>query len=168
MTDDVNYPVKGYYEVRVVADGEFHGCKGVGFTMFKPGAKEAELAWISRHTDAKSAGQDDVYFFSQFDMMFSLPEVGQLIEWFITHRPTSHVEVFPAVAHENAMSISCMAVGGGDDFLMFDESEDYTLPFKVWGYYNLRTYWETMPASSVAADDVPVGVPAGLPESDWF
>jgi hypothetical protein len=31
-----------------------------------------------------------------------------------------------------------MAVGGGNDFLMLDNNPKYSLPFKVWGYFDLR------------------------------
>lgn len=166
MSNEVKHPVEGYYEVTVVCGDEFKGCKDVEFNLFKSGAKDAELLWIARHTDSKPEnGAGDVYWLSQFDMMFTLPEVGQIIEWFTEHCTTAVVRVYPAFAHNNAMSVSAMAVGGGDDFYMFSEYEDYTLPFKVWGYYNMRRYWETKedrsytfndaPAVSVAVEDIP-------------
>jgi hypothetical protein len=31
-------------------------------------------------------------------------------------------------------------VGGLEDFLMFPKMPDYSLPFKIWGYFNLRDH----------------------------
>ena len=36
------------------------------------------------------------------------------------------------------MGYSGIAVGGMDGFHMLDKEKNYNLPFKVWGYFNLR------------------------------
>jgi hypothetical protein len=35
------------------------------------------------------------------------------------------------------MGVGALPVGGGDDFYMLSEKPEYSLPFKVWGYFNL-------------------------------
>ena len=35
------------------------------------------------------------------------------------------------------MPISAIAVGGACDFYMLSEHDDYSLPFKAWGYYSI-------------------------------
>lgn len=42
--------------------------------------------------------------------------------------------------HSNEMGVGAVAVGGLQDFLMISENPVYSLPFKVWGYYDLRHY----------------------------
>jgi hypothetical protein len=32
---------------------------------------------------------------------------------------------------------AAISVGGGDDFYRLSEESEYSLPFKVWGYFNL-------------------------------
>jgi hypothetical protein len=37
----------------------------------------------------------------------------------------------------NRMGVGAAAVGGGDDFYRLDKGPNYSLAFKVWGYFNL-------------------------------
>jgi hypothetical protein len=45
---------------------------------------------------------------------------------------------FGPVSKRRAISRAIASVGGGDDFLMLHTSADYSLPFKVEGYFDLR------------------------------
>jgi hypothetical protein len=38
----------------------------------------------------------------------------------------------------NMMGVGAIAVGWGDDFYMLCNKPEYPLPFKVWGYFDLR------------------------------
>ena len=38
----------------------------------------------------------------------------------------------------NTMGVGAIPVGGGQDFHMLDKAPHYSLPFKVWGYFDLR------------------------------
>jgi hypothetical protein len=57
---------------------------------------------------------------------------------------------------ENIMGTSAIPVGGGTDFVTTSESDDYDLPFKVWGFYDVRgcEYDETLPNARRATQGV--------------
>ena len=38
----------------------------------------------------------------------------------------------------DAMGVGAMPVGGGNDFYLLDKAPNYSLPFRVWGYFDLR------------------------------
>jgi hypothetical protein len=48
----------------------------------------------------------------------------------------SKYDLFPVTT--NLVGYCCNAVGGGDDFYLLDKETEYSLPFKAWGYFDLR------------------------------
>jgi hypothetical protein len=71
---------------------------------------------------------------------FTEGEASAFVEWLKAHRndTTATVEQATLPIEKNAMPFSAMPVGGENDFLMTGRSADYNLPFKVWGYFDLR------------------------------
>ena len=50
----------------------------------------------------------------------------------------SRLVKFPVQRSDGLVSVGAMAVGGSDDFYMLNEEDEYSLPFKVWGYYDVH------------------------------
>jgi hypothetical protein len=71
---------------------------------------------------------------------FAEDEASAFAEWVKVHRndKTATVEQATLPIKKNIMPFSAIPVGGKTDFLMTGESTDYNLPFKVWGYFDVR------------------------------
>jgi hypothetical protein len=48
------------------------------------------------------------------------------------------IEEVPLPIPDSSIGIGAILVGGGTDFHMLDKGPNYSLPFKAWGYFDLR------------------------------
>jgi hypothetical protein len=89
------------------------------------------------------------------DELFTFEEATALLAWLNEHRQGEHSmreEKLPI--ESNTMGISCIPVGGPQDFLLVWKSKDWDLPFQAEAYYDLRHY------DRLAKDELPAeGVP---------
>jgi hypothetical protein len=70
---------------------------------------------------------------------FTADEAKALTDWLATHHkcPTT-IEPVQFPQPDNTLSLRAVPIGGGTDFLTIGDSPDYDLPFKSWGYYDVR------------------------------
>ena len=126
------------YGVTLIAD-EFDGYSGVPFTLFHTEMSNEELAPLVVVAPGRSI--DDVahwYTASAIEETFSKAEVKQLYAYF-KQRGNVRLRARRAYSPTNAdMGVGAIPVGGGNDFYTFSEEPGYSLPFKVWGYFDLR------------------------------
>jgi hypothetical protein len=127
------------YYVRTIAR-EHRGCKNVTFCWFRSEAptRPRQYAKLIENYDP----HDDFAAYSEgfIDEMFTEDEAQPLKEYL----DRVHGELGPTTVEEeslpvpnNMMGYGARAVGGGDDFYMLSEEPEYSLPFKVWGYFDL-------------------------------
>jgi hypothetical protein len=72
---------------------------------------------------------------------FTEHEAKAFVDWLEAFRPQCAATMMEQVQFprpNNIMSFRSIPVGGAQDFLMTGDAPDYALPFKVWGYYDLR------------------------------
>ena len=124
----------------------FKGFKNVNITWFmarrqQPVAPYAELiadyAELERDED-RAMAEDRV------DEMFTGDEARALLAWLDEHRAAAHAllpHAMPIRARTDDgglwIGVGATTVGGLQDFLVPSEI-DWSLPFKAWGYYDLR------------------------------
>jgi hypothetical protein len=119
---------------------EHRGHKDVPFSWFRnERAKDrpyAELIKDYRPTDENA-------FYSELcvDEFFTKDEAEILKGYLGQNHGDAGVNTIKAVKlplPSNVMGIGAMPVGGNNDFYMLDKEENYSLPFRVWGYLDLR------------------------------
>jgi len=126
------------YWVTLIAD-EFDGYSEVPFTLFHTEMSNEELARLVVLAPGRSI--DDVahwYTASAIEQTFSKAEAKQLYAYF---KQRGNVRLRARRAYSptnNSMGVGATPVGGGNDFYTFSEEPGYSLPFKVWGYFDLR------------------------------
>lgn len=118
---------------------KFDGYQNVDFHLFHTEMSNEELAPLVMLAPGRSI--DDVahwYTASAIEQTFSKAEVKQLYayfkQWDIVRLKASRAQ--PPDNH--CMGYGAYPVGGGNDFYTFSEVPGYSLPFKVWGYFDLR------------------------------
>jgi hypothetical protein len=86
------------------------------------------------------AGDDVAYAEAALEESFTEDEAAAFAEWLRTHRPilAHDLKVTPVKLpiNNNSIGFGAMPVGGGVDHLVF--GDDYDLPFRVLGYYDIR------------------------------
>jgi len=129
---------KPRYWVTLITD-EFDGYSEVPFTLFHTEMSNEELAPLVVLAPGRSI--DDVahwYTASAIEQTFSKAEVKQLYAYF-KQRGNVRLKARRAGPPTNdSMGVGAIPVGGGNDFYTFSEEPRYSLPFKVWGYFDLR------------------------------
>ena len=125
------------YNVTTVVK-EYHDCKDVPFHWFRcdPGPQKLPYAELIQNYNG-----DNFYAENYIGELFTADEAA-LVKDYLDRDDNSHKN--PTTINEvslpipnNVMGVGAIAVGGGDDFYMLDKNPDYSLPFKVWGYFNL-------------------------------
>jgi hypothetical protein len=127
------------YTVSFLVD-EFRGHRGVRFCLFHHGDVDEAVyrAWTPPGGDP-----EDPCFRSFVDDTFTADEVAALRQWCgHSWRGVSDfcvTAVSPPDEPDDGLAGlgARRAVGGHDDFYMFDKCDGYPLPFKVWGYCDL-------------------------------
>jgi hypothetical protein len=127
------------YRVRTTAK-EYDGCRDVVFEWFRHAMPEGRRPYADLIRDYEPGNPDICYAEGFVEELFTWDEAQQLKEYFDQH----HGDVGETVIEEKSlpvencsMGVGALPVGGGDDFYMLSEKPGYSLPFKVWGYFNL-------------------------------
>jgi len=130
------------YRVRTTAK-EFHGCRDVVFQWFRP-PHRTERARQRPYADLikgyKPRNWDAIYVEAYIEELFTWDEARQLKAYLDQHHGDQGDTVIKEVTlpvENNVMGFGARAVGGGDDFYRLSEEPEYSLPFKVLGYFNL-------------------------------
>lgn len=118
----------------------YPGYKEVTFDLFHTEMSDEELAPLVVLAPGRTI--DDVahwYTASAIEQTFSKAEVRQLYEYFSQHYEGDRLKVKRAGPPDNnCMGVGAYPVGGGTDFYGFSKAADYSLPFGVWGFFDLR------------------------------
>jgi hypothetical protein len=118
---------------------EFSGCKNVVFNWFNcmPRSRRPYEGLIKNY---EPENDHTIYTELLIEELFTWDEARQLKDYLDRHHggegeTASREEPLPV--GNNRMGYGALAVGGGDDFYMLYKEPEYSLPFKVSGYYNL-------------------------------
>jgi len=112
----------------------YPGYKEVEFNLFHCEIPEEE----ARHFTVGS-NHLDPYVVSHIEQTFSKDEVRQLHRYFSEHYKPDRLKAQRAgPPSNNCIGFGAYPVGGLTDFYSFSEVDDYSLPFKVWGFFDLR------------------------------
>ncbi len=116
----------------------YPGYKEVTFGLFHREMSDEEICRLVVFADGRTI-DDLTYPRSHVEQTFSKAEVRQLYEYFSQHYEGDRLKVKRAGPPDNnCMGFGAYPVGGGTDFYTFSDADDYSLPFKVWGYFDLR------------------------------
>jgi hypothetical protein len=119
---------------------EYSDCKDVPFTWFNwaPEHQRPYAKLIEGYDPKKWAIH---YAEAYVDELFTEDEAKQLKAYLDREHGDAGVTTIREVqlpAPNNRAGVGSMAVGGGDDFHMLFERQDYSLPFKAAAYFDLR------------------------------
>jgi len=134
---------------------EYSGFKNVVFHWFneKPQGKRAYAVLIKDY-DPKAYA---IYYAEAFvDELFTEDEARQLKDYIDqSHEGETIIKEQPLPVDNNVMGYGAIPVGGMQDFYMLSKEAEYSLPFKVYGYFDLRASLEReMPKIESAASDM--------------
>jgi hypothetical protein len=140
MTTNVEIVTKLYRLTSVIDDWPHRGKRYNNVTLvwfvdkrdYDPGYDYPTL--LGRPT----APDDHSYEKDYVDELFTRDEADQLAQYLQEAHDTdvTITEVSTPVP-DNIIGVGAIAVGGDCDFYMLSEHDDYTLPFKAWGYYRV-------------------------------
>jgi hypothetical protein len=128
------------YEVSTVTSA-YHGCRDVKFIWFRCPRGDEPARPYSELIENYDPEKKQYYEEGAIDELFTFDEANALKEYLDREHGSQGVtEIKEAKlpCPQNAIGIGAMSVGGGDDFYTLNEEKAYSLPFKVWGYFNLR------------------------------
>jgi len=121
------------YYINLITN-RFPGYKEVVFHLFHRYMPEEE----ARHFTVGS-NHLDPYVASYIEEAFSKEELRQLHKYFSEYYEPDRLRARVADPPDNhVIGYGAYPVGGGTDFYGFSEADDYSLPFKVWGFFDLR------------------------------
>jgi hypothetical protein len=118
---------------------EYGGCKDVTFHWFFAGERSQPRPYAELIKDYNV--EDHFYATSYIDELFTEDEARQLKDYldreYGGQGMTTTIKEVSLPIVNNMAGVGSIAVGGGDDFYMLDRARSYSLPFKVWGYFDL-------------------------------
>jgi hypothetical protein len=119
---------------------EYSGCKNVIFRWFRHAMLQGQRPYPDLIKDYEPRNRDAFYVEAYIEELFTWDEARQLEAYLDQHHGDQGDTVIKEVTlpvENNVMGFGGRAVGGGDSFYMLSEEPEYSLPFKVWGYFNL-------------------------------
>jgi hypothetical protein len=124
---------------------EYRGCKNVNFRWFVHDRMEpaADVPLHEAIEGFDPADEHNIYPIGALAELFTLEEAEMLRDYLKAEygdEPTITEVDLPILP--NRAGVGFIAVGGGQDFYMLDKTPGYSLPFQVWGYYDLRPHWD--------------------------
>jgi hypothetical protein len=125
------------YALHTIAE-EYHGCKNVTFDWFRCEKTKRPYADLIENYDPKD--EHALYKEMAIEELFTAAEANLLKEYLDRdHRDaaTTIIEKLDLPLANNVVGIGAIVVGGGDDFYLLHREPEYSLPFKVEGYFNL-------------------------------
>jgi hypothetical protein len=119
---------------------KYDGCKNVGFEWFRC-ERRALRSYADLIEDYDPSAAHVAYPEGCIDEMFELDE-GQASKDYIDQNygkaGITTIEKAELPIPNDMMGVGATPVGGGQDFYRLDKAPNYSLPFKVWGYFDLR------------------------------
>jgi hypothetical protein len=128
-----------FYRVRTTVKA-FSGCRDVVFKWFRHAMPQGRRPYADLIRDYEPGNRAMSYAEGLVEELFTWDEARQLRGYLEQHDRDEGETVIEEVSLpiENSwMGVGALPVGGGDDFYMLSEAPEYSLPFKVWGYFNL-------------------------------
>ena len=127
------------YRVRTTAK-EYHGCRDIVFQWFRHAMPQGQRLYADLIKDYEPRNRDAFYVEAYIEELFTWDEARQLKAYLDQYHGDQGDTVIKEMAlpvENNVMGFGARAVGGGDSFYMLSEEPEYSLPFKVLGYFNL-------------------------------
>jgi hypothetical protein len=128
------------YSVRTTAK-EYDGCRDVVFQWFRHAMPQGQRPYADLIKDYEPGDRDAIYAEEFIEELFTWDEARQLKAYLDQHpgdQGDTVIKEMTLPVENNMMGFLAHPVGGGDDFYMLSEKPEYSLPFKVWGYYRLE------------------------------
>jgi hypothetical protein len=128
------------YSVRTTVK-EYSGCKDVVFNWFRHAMAQGRRPYADLVKDYEPGRPDALYTEELIEELFTWDEARQLKDYLERHHGDEGetvIEQVPLPVENRTMGYGCLSVGGDDDFYMLCKESEYSLPFKVWGYYDLE------------------------------
>src|SRR5271170_1052408 len=125
------------YAVHTISK-EYHGCKNVTFDWFRCDKTQRSYAELIENYDPKD--EQALYKEMAIEELFTAAEANLLKEYLDRHRGNAArtiIEKLDLPLANHVVGIGIIVVGGGDDFYLLHREPEYSLPFKVDGYFNL-------------------------------
>ncbi len=121
---------------------EYDGCKNVRFDWFKDNFRDIyrRRPYADLIADYDPSMRTIGYAEEAIEELFTEDEAKQLVAYLDREhgdQETTIIEEQKLPIPNNCCGYSPNGVGGGDDFYTLDQRPDYSLPFKVWGYFDL-------------------------------
>ena len=117
---------------------KYRDCKNVAFQWFRCERRvPRSYADLIENYDLA----DDRYAEGCIDEMFELDEALALKDYIDQNYGEAGITTIKKAKlpiANNTMGVGEIPVGGSQDFHMLDKAPGYSLPFKVWGYFDLR------------------------------
>jgi hypothetical protein len=116
---------------------EFSGCRNVPFWWFRhemPQGKRPYADLVNGYVPGNQYAEELI------EELFTEDE-ARLLKAYLDehhgHEGETLIKERPLPVPNNCYGLGCRAVGGEDDFFELNREPEYSLPFKVWGYFNL-------------------------------
>ena len=127
------------YHVTTIAK-KYSGCKNVEFIWFRC-ERRAPRPYADLIANYDPSDHYVCYPEGYIDELFELDEAQALKDYIDQNHgeeTTTTIKKAELPIANTSMGAGAMPVGGGNDFKMLDRAPNYSLPFKVWGYFDLR------------------------------
>ena len=125
-----------YYVHTIVK--EYAGCKDIKFSWFRNEKSDRPYAELVKDYNPDEAMA--AYSELAVDELFTFDEANALKQYLDRHHGAEDettIEKAEIPLANNVGGIGAIAVGGGDDFYELHKEPEYSLPFKVEGYFDL-------------------------------
>jgi hypothetical protein len=119
---------------------KYGGCKNVAFEWFRC-ERRAPRSYADLIENYDLADHQIRYAEDCIDELFELDEAQALKDYIDQNYSEAGVTTIGKAElpiANNTMGAGAIPVGGPQDFYRLDKAPNYSLPFKVWGYFDLR------------------------------
>jgi hypothetical protein len=120
---------------------EYSGCKDVPFVWFRNERVRGERPYAELIKDYRPDDEYVCYAEACIEGYFDQQEAEQVkayLDQNYGHEGVTTIGAVELPIPHDSMGVACLPVGGCNDFYMLDRAEGYSLPFSVWGFYDLR------------------------------
>lgn len=123
---------------------EFCGCKDVCMGWFKVNDPRPDLPFAALIEGYDDLGPDSRCYPELYVAeLFTAEQARALVTYLDQHHGHESIQTTTRVklpVPGNVMGYGAIPVGGPQDFYLLYKEEGWTLPFDVWGYYDLRQH----------------------------
>jgi len=138
---------------------EYRGCNGLRMYWFNAAFTRPDLPYAALIEGYDQMASDlrvyPEYFLGE---LFTAEQVGALVGYLDRHHGDECVQTVSRAEMPipgNMVAFGAIDIGGSEDFNRLCMEAEWTLPFKVWGYYDLRQQLEGPHAGRVNDDNLP-------------